>query len=68
MGMQNYEEDSKNNLCKLWNRSTLGSYFPSAVKRVMIPKGNVESRLLGIPAINDRISPNGNKTLHTYRG
>ncbi len=54
--MKSYDEDLENNLYKLWNRLTSGSYFPSAVKRVMIPKGNGESRPLGIPTINDRIA------------
>lgn len=51
-----YEENLKNNLYKLWNRMSSGSYFPSAVRGVEIPKKNGKKRLLGIPTINDRIA------------
>ncbi|MGR5968223.1 hypothetical protein ACT7C1_08010 [Bacillus paranthracis] len=33
-----YEMDLKNNLYKLWNRMSSGSYFPKPVKAVAIPK------------------------------
>ena len=33
-----FEQDVKNNLFKLWNRLSSGSYFPSPVKRVAIKK------------------------------
>jgi hypothetical protein len=33
-----FEEDLKNNLYKLWNRMSSGSYFPPPVRRVEIPK------------------------------
>jgi RNA-directed DNA polymerase len=51
-----FEKDWKNNLYKLWNRMSSGSYFPSAVKGVEIPKKNGNSRLLGIPTIVDRVA------------
>ena len=35
-----FERDLKNNLYKLWNRLASGSYFPPAVRRVEIPKGD----------------------------
>ena len=35
-----FEEDLKNNLYKLWNRLSSGSYFPPPVRRVDIPKGD----------------------------
>jgi RNA-directed DNA polymerase len=45
-----FEADLSNNLYKLWNRLSSGSYFPSPVRRVMIPKpGGVGERPLGIP-------------------
>ncbi|WP_257197626.1 hypothetical protein [Acetivibrio clariflavus] len=37
----------KNNLYKLWNRMSSGSYFPKAVRGVEIPKKNGKKRLLG---------------------
>jgi RNA-directed DNA polymerase len=33
-----FEADLTNNLYKLWNRLTSGSYFPPAVRRADIPK------------------------------
>lgn len=51
-----FDKDVKNNLYKLWNRMSSGSYFPSAVRGVEIPKKNGKKRLLGIPTISDRIA------------
>jgi group II intron reverse transcriptase/maturase len=51
-----FEEDLKNNLYKLWNRMSSGSYFPPAVKRVEIAKRGGGTRPLGIPTVSDRIA------------
>ncbi len=51
-----FEKEMKNNLYKLWNRMSSGSYFPKAVKGVEIPKKNGKKRLLGIPTIEDRVA------------
>ena len=51
-----FEKDLKNNLYKLWNRMSSGSYFPPAVKRVEIPKADGGMRALGIPTVSDRIA------------
>jgi len=51
-----YEKYLKNNLYKLWNRMSSGSYFPKSVKGVEIPKKNGKMRLLGIPTIEDRVA------------
>lgn len=51
-----YEENLKDNLYKLWNRMSSGSYFPKAVKAVEIPKKDGGARRLGIPTIDDRIA------------
>ena len=51
-----FERDLKNNLYKIWNRMSSGSYFPAAVRGVEIPKKNGKKRLLGIPTIADRIA------------
>ncbi len=44
------------NLYKLWNRMSSGSYIPSPVRRVMIPKADGGQRPLGIPTVADRIA------------
>lgn len=51
-----FEEDLKNNLYKVWNRLSSGSYFPPPVRRVEIPKGDGKKRPLGIPTVADRIA------------
>ncbi|NMD42956.1 MAG: group II intron reverse transcriptase/maturase [Firmicutes bacterium] len=56
MNFGEYEENLKDNLYKLWNRMSSGSYFPKAVKAVEIPKNNGGTRRLGIPTIDDRIA------------
>ena len=51
-----FEKDMKNNLYKIWNRMSSGTYFPPAVKAVPIPKKNGGERILGIPTVGDRIA------------
>jgi len=51
-----FESDLKNNLYKLWNRLSSGSYFPPPVRAVEIPKKNGKTRLLGIPTVADRVA------------
>jgi RNA-directed DNA polymerase len=53
--IEEFEKDLKNNLFKLWNRMSSGSYMPSPVRRVDIPKGDGGTRSLGIPTVSDRI-------------
>ena len=40
--IKEFEEDLANNLFKLWNRMSSGSYLPQPVRRVDIPKGMAE--------------------------
>jgi len=54
--LQDFEQNLRNNLYKLWNRLSSGSYFPQAVKRVDIPKADGGTRPLGIPTVADRIA------------
>ena len=56
ISIETYEEDLKDNLYKLWNRMSSGSYFPKPVKAVEIPKKNGGVRVLGIPTVEDRIA------------
>jgi len=51
-----FGKDLVNNLYKLWNRMSSGSYFPEPVRRVEIPKGDGGVRPLGIPTVTDRIA------------
>jgi group II intron reverse transcriptase/maturase len=51
-----FERKLKNNLYKLWNRLSSGSYFPPPVRRVMIPKADGKERPLGIPTVADRVA------------
>jgi group II intron reverse transcriptase/maturase len=49
--------DEVNNLYRLWNRMSSGSYFPGAVRGVEIPKDHGAGiRLLGVPNTADRIA------------
>lgn len=54
--IQEFELDLKNNLYKIWNRMSSGSYFPPAVRTVEIPKADGKKRKLGIPTVSDRIA------------
>jgi len=54
--IKEFEENLKDNLYKIWNRMSSGSYFPPAVKTVEIPKADGKKRKLGIPTVGDRIA------------
>jgi len=51
-----FEEHLRDNLYKIWNRMSSGSYFPPPVKVVEIPKKNGGTRILGVPTVADRIA------------
>jgi len=54
--IEEFDRDLANNLYKLWNRMSSGSYFPPPVKRVNIEKRGGGFRPLGIPTVSDRIA------------
>lgn len=54
--IEDFEVDLKDNLYKVWNRMSSGSYFPPPVRTVDIPKRDGRSRRLGIPAVSDRVA------------
>lgn len=56
MSIEKFGENLENNLYKLWNRMSSGSYFPKAVKEVEIPKRDGGIRKLGIPTVADRVA------------
>jgi len=57
VGIEVFEKDLKNNLYKIWNRMSSGTYFPPPVKAVEIAKAHGGgTRMLGIPTIADRVA------------
>jgi len=54
--IKDFERNLLSNLYKIWNRLSSGSYFPSPVRMVAIPKKSGGERYLGIPTISDRIA------------
>lgn len=57
MSIAEFETDLKNNLYKIWNRMSSGTWFPPAVRAVEIPKPHGGgTRMLGIPCVADRVA------------
>jgi len=58
VSVEEFDKDLGNNLYRIWNRMSSGSYFPPPVRAVEIPKtspgGGV--RILGVPTVADRIA------------
>lgn len=52
-----FDSDRRDNLYKLWNRMSSGSYLPGPVRAVEIPKGHGAAvRVLGVPNVADRVA------------
>jgi group II intron reverse transcriptase/maturase len=52
-----FASDERDNLYKLWNRMSSGSYMPGPVRAVEIPKDHGAGvRILGVPNTVDRVS------------
>ena len=54
--IKDLEKDLDGQLYKIWNRMTSGSYIPSSVLLVDIPKAKGGVRRLGIPTVSDRVA------------
>ena len=54
--IEQFEADLQNNLYKIWNRMSSGSYFPPPVRAVSIPKKSGGQRILGVPTVADRVA------------
>jgi RNA-directed DNA polymerase len=55
--IREFEADLENNLYKIWNRMSSGSYFPPPVRAVEVPKPHGDGvRVLGVPTVADRIA------------
>jgi RNA-directed DNA polymerase len=55
--LDEFEADLADNLYKIWNRMSSGSYFPPPVRAVEIPKPHGGgTRMLGVPTIADRVA------------
>ncbi len=54
--IEDFDRRLKDNLYKIWNRMSSGSYFPPPVRTVKIPKADGSERRLGIPTVADRIA------------
>ena len=57
VSIKEFSEQERDNLYKLWNRMSSGSYFPGPVRAVEIPKDHGKGvRVLGVPNTADRIA------------
>ena len=57
VSITDFGSDVRNNLYKLWNRMSAGSYLPAPVRAVEIPKDHGAGvRTLGVPVLADRVA------------
>ncbi|WP_228001741.1 hypothetical protein [Nocardia australiensis] len=54
--LEDFETDLRNNLYRIWNRMSSGTYFPPPVLAVEIPKSAGGTRILGVPTVGDRVA------------
>ncbi len=54
--LEELEDNLENNLYKIWNRMSSGSYFPPPVREKKIAKDDGKVRVLGIPTVGDRVA------------
>jgi group II intron reverse transcriptase/maturase len=53
--LEAFESDLEDNLYRIWNRMSSGTYFPPAVRAVEIPKPG-GTRIIGVPTVGDRVA------------
>jgi RNA-directed DNA polymerase len=57
VSIERFGGEETDNLYRLWNRMSSGSYFPGPVRAVEIPKDHGDGvRTLGVPNVADRVS------------
>ena len=57
VSIDGFEADLKNNLYRIWNRMSSGTWFPPPVRAVEIPKPHGGgTRMLGIATVADRVA------------
>jgi RNA-directed DNA polymerase len=56
VSLEAFEEKVHDNVYKIWNRMSSGTYFPPAVRAVPIPKSGGGTRILGVPTVGDRVA------------
>ena len=57
VSVDDFAADEVDNLYKLWNRMSSGSYFPGPVRTVEIPKDHGAGvRVLGVANVADRVA------------
>ena len=54
--IKDFEVGLKDNLYKIWNRMSSGSYIPPPVRVVEMAKKDGGQRKLGVPTVSDRIA------------
>jgi RNA-directed DNA polymerase len=54
--VEDFEADLRNNLYRIWNRMSSGTYFPPPVMAVGLPKAGGGTRVLGVPTVADRVA------------
>jgi group II intron reverse transcriptase/maturase len=54
--VEDFKAGLGNNLYKIWNRMSPGTYFPPPVRAVEIPKASGGTRILGVPTVGDRVA------------
>ena len=47
--IEDFKKDLGDNLYKIWNRMSSGTYFPPPVRAAEIPKSSGGTRILGVP-------------------